>query len=145
MPFVYAWHLISQLEKFSGDIMTMKSLISFFIITGTKKVLCLRRGHERIPDNLYELAIGDEYAIAVCVEDVANFNQNYPSLADNYGNTGKSHSFIPVDIGSLTKGGFDSASVFVLTGSNLEWLTLQTTRLLFPIFFRGDSAASHTV
>ena len=95
-------------------------------------------GHERIPDNFYKHAIGDEYSIPGFLADVVDYAEKYPSLLDIGGNTGTADSFTPIDIGSLTKGVFDAGTL--LEGNSLECFVFQISLAALPDVASGASS-----
>ncbi|RDW85174.1 hypothetical protein BP6252_02764 [Coleophoma cylindrospora] len=103
---------------------------SFFAITGNYPNFKYHMGYERIPDNWYKRAIGDEYTIPGFLADVLNHVEKYPELASIGGNVGKVNTFAPVDITALTKGVFSSANL--LKGNNLECFVLQSAEAALP-------------
>ncbi|KUJ24283.1 putative aromatic peroxygenase [Mollisia scopiformis] len=121
--------------EFPEGSLSKAQLMSFFSITGKSGKFVYTVGHERIPDNWYKRAIGDEYTIPGFLADVLDFGEKYPPLLDVGGNTGKTDSFTPVDIGSLTKGVFSAADL--LEGNNLECYALQISQAALPDILGG--------
>jgi hypothetical protein len=111
--------------------------MSFFYITGTPGNFKYTPGYERIPDNWYKRAIGDEYTIPGFLADVLDFGEKYPPLLDVAGNTGKTDSLTPVDLGTLTKGVFNAANL--LQGNNLECFLLQVPQAALPDIAGAES------
>ncbi|PQE18747.1 hypothetical protein CJF32_00006490 [Rutstroemia sp. NJR-2017a WRK4] len=109
--------------EFPEGSLTKKDFMSFFAVTEEDGNFVYRKGHERIPDNWYKRAIGDEYTIPGYLTDVLDYAEQYPRLLDIGGNTGKPNTFTPVDLGSLTKGVFDAGTL--LEGNNLECFVFQ--------------------
>ncbi|CAH0394596.1 unnamed protein product [Bemisia tabaci] len=54
-------------------------------------------GHERIPDNWYRRAVGDEYNIPFFLGDLEAAARKHPEFLSIGGNTGKVNSFVGVD------------------------------------------------
>ncbi|KAF2758606.1 Cloroperoxidase [Pseudovirgaria hyperparasitica] len=65
------------------------------------------RGYERIPDNWYKRAIGDEYSIPFFQTDFLKDALVHPKFLDIGGNTGKVNTFTGVDLGDLSGGVFN--------------------------------------
>lgn len=120
----------SKSARFPEGSLTKKHLMSFFSITGDSKKFTYTPGNERIPDNWYKRAIGDEYTIAGFLADVIDYAEQYPPLLDIGGNMGKPNTFAPVSLGSLTKGVFQSGSL--LEGNNLECFVFQAAQAALP-------------
>ncbi|KAI9648634.1 hypothetical protein NHQ30_003272 [Ciborinia camelliae] len=116
--------------EFPEGSLTKSDLMSFFAITGESGNFQYTPGHERIPDNWYKRAIGDEFTIPSFLADVLHFALQYPPLLDIGGNTGKPNTFTPVDLGSLTKGVFNAGTL--LEGNNLECFVFQAAQIEVP-------------
>ncbi|ESZ98955.1 putative Aromatic peroxygenase [Sclerotinia borealis F-4128] len=116
--------------EFPEGSLTKSDLMSFFAITGESGNFQYAPGHERIPDNWYKRATDDEYSIAGFLADVIDYAEQYPPLLDIGGNTGKPNTFTPVDLGSLTKGVFESGTL--LEGNNLECFVFQAAQAAIP-------------
>ncbi|MCJ1451366.1 hypothetical protein MMC28_001702 [Mycoblastus sanguinarius] len=106
------------------------SFMSFFAITGESGSFTYQPGWERIPDNFYKRAIGDEYTIPGYVADVLKFGIQDPRLLSVGGNTGTTNSFTGVDLGALTNGVFDAATL--AEGNNLECFVFQLVQAETP-------------
>ncbi|KAF8865690.1 Cloroperoxidase [Acephala macrosclerotiorum] len=110
-------------------------LKSFFSITGESGNFVWTEGHEKIPDNWYKRAIGDEYTIPFFLTDVLAAALEYPQFLDIGGNTGKVNTFTGVDIKNLTGGIFDGATL--LQGNNLECFVFQAVLQAAPDLLEG--------
>ncbi|TGO28895.1 hypothetical protein BPAE_0021g00180 [Botrytis paeoniae] len=121
--------------EFPEGSLTKKDLMSFFAITGKSGNFQYKVGNERIPDNWYKRAIGDEYTIAGFLADVVDYALQYPPLLDIGGNMGTPNTFAPVNLGSLTKGVFQSGSL--LEGNNLECFVFQVSQAALPDIAAG--------
>ncbi|KAF7852551.1 hypothetical protein EAF04_010952 [Stromatinia cepivora] len=117
-------------EEFPEGSLTRRDLMSFFAITGESGDFQYTPGHERIPDNWYKRAIGDEFTIDGFLADVLHFAKQYPPLLNIGGNTGKPNTFTPVDLQSLTKGVFETGTL--LEGNNLECFVFQAAQAALP-------------
>jgi hypothetical protein len=80
-------------------------------------------GQERIPDNWYKRAIGDEYTIPFFQQDFLEEATKYPKFLDVGGNTGKVNTFTGVDINNLTGGVYNTQTL--LQGNNLMCFAYQ--------------------
>ena len=99
-------------------VLTQDVLKSFFGITQTSySSFTGGKGLERIPDNWYKRAIGDEYTIPFYIEDLDYEATLYPQFADVGGNTGEPNTFTGVDVTDLTGGVYNSQTL--LQGNNL--------------------------
>ncbi|KAF7938508.1 uncharacterized protein EAE98_000846 [Botrytis deweyae] len=121
--------------EFPEGSLTKKDLMSFFAITGESGNFQYKVGNERIPDNWYKRAIGDEYTIAGFLVDVVDYALQYPPLLDIGGNMGTPNTFAPVNLGSLTKGVFQTGSL--LEGNNLECFVFQVAQAAIPDIAAG--------
>ncbi|KAF7888589.1 uncharacterized protein EAF02_003130 [Botrytis sinoallii] len=121
--------------EFPEGSLTKKDLMSFFAITGESGNFQYKVGNERIPDNWYKRAIGDEYTIAGFLVDVVDYALQYPPLLDIGGNMGTPNTFAPVNLGSLTKGVFQTGSL--LEGNNLECFVFQVAQAALPDIVAG--------
>lgn len=121
--------------EFPEGSLTKKDLMSFFAITGESGNFQYNVGNERIPDNWYKRAIGDEYTIAGFLTDVVDYALQYPPLLDIGGNMGAPNTFAPVNLGSLTKGVFQTGSL--LEGNNLECFVFQVAQAALPDIAAG--------
>jgi hypothetical protein len=117
-------------EEFPEGSLSKQQLMSFFSITGESGNFQYNPGNERIPDNWYKRAIGDEYTIPGFLADVLDFGEKYPPLLDVAGNTGEPNSLNIVDLGSLTKCVFTAPEL--LQGNNLECFLLQVLQAALP-------------
>jgi hypothetical protein len=67
-----------------------------------------KEGYERVPDNRYKRAIGDEYTIPFFMSDLGAATQQYLQFLDIGGNTGKVSTFAGIDVKNV------SGSVYIL-------------------------------
>lgn len=98
-------------------------LKDFFSITGNPGNFKYTPGWERIPDNWYKRAIGDEYTIPFFNTDLTAAALQYPQFLDVGGNTGTTNSFTGVDLSSLTGGVYNAQNIF--QGNNAQCLAYQ--------------------
>jgi Peroxidase, family 2 len=132
--FVYRFMSNKSAEAPEG-VLNKEVLKSFFSITGPDDKLVHTPGHEKIPDNFYKRAIGDEYTINFFQLDILDFAAQYPRILDVGGNTGTKNSFAGVDILALTNGVYNSASL--LKGNNLACFLYQNAQLGAPDAIKG--------
>jgi hypothetical protein len=64
-------------------------ILKTFSITGESGSFVWKDGYERVPDNWYKRAIGDEYTIPFFMSDLGAATQQYLQFLDIGGNTGK--------------------------------------------------------
>jgi hypothetical protein len=129
--------------EFPEGNLDLETFKAFFAVTGEKGSFQYTVGHERIPDNFYKRAVGDEYTIAGFLVDVLDYAEQYPDFLDIGGNTGTAGSFALVDVGALTKGVFSTATL--LEGNNLLCFTLQAAQAAIPDILGANSVVSGSV
>lgn len=115
--FIYRFMGNKSAEHPEGQL-TQEVLKSFFGLTEQSDgSFTGGEGLERIPDNWYKRAIGDEYTIPFFQLDLAEEALAYPKFLDVGGNTGKTNTFTGVNIDDLTGGAYNTATL--LEGNNL--------------------------
>jgi hypothetical protein len=114
------------------DLETMKS---FQGVTGAKGSFKWSYGQEKIPDNWYRRAVGQDYTIAAFTVDAVNQLLEYPELIVVGGNTGEPNSFTGVDIGDLSGGVYNAESL--TKGNNAMCFALQNIEQGAPDLLRG--------
>ncbi|ESZ94237.1 hypothetical protein SBOR_5371 [Sclerotinia borealis F-4128] len=114
----------------NGDV-----LKSFYSITGEPGSFTWTEGHEKIPDNWYKRAIGDEYGIGPYSLDVFNAAVEYPEFLSVGGNTGTTNSFTGVDIKNLTGGVYDVTTL--AEGYNAICFAFQFSQQAAPDILKG--------
>jgi len=92
-------------------------------------------GYERIPDNWYKRAVGDEYTIPFFNQDLTQEALMYNKFLDVGGNTGTTNSFTGVDLSDLTGGVYNSQNL--LDGNNALCFAFQSTLQFAPDMLRG--------
>jgi len=92
-------------------------------------------GYEKIPDNWYKRAIGDEYTIPFFQTDLTNAALKYPQFLSVGGNTGTTNSFTGVDITNLTGGVYNSQTL--LQGNNAACFAYQNAQQGAPDLLKG--------
>ena len=110
-------------------------LKSFFAITGESNNFTWHEGQERIPDNWYKRAIGDEYTIPYFNLDLNAAALEYPQFLSVGGNTGKVDSFTGVDITNLTGGVYNTQSL--AQGDNAACFAYQFAQQAAPDLLKG--------
>ncbi|KAJ3847013.1 hypothetical protein EV368DRAFT_69444 [Lentinula lateritia] len=123
-------------NKYPEGRLNRDTLKSFFAITGPHDNLDHTPGHERIPDNRYKRAIGDEYDLPFFFTELSTIAAANPQFASVRGNTGRIDTFTAVNIADLT-GGIYNAQTF-LQGNNLAYFILQVAMM-------GTSVAAATI
>ncbi|KAL8961731.1 MAG: hypothetical protein Q9193_001764 [Seirophora villosa] len=96
---------------------------SFFAVTGQPGNFKYQPGHERIPDNFYKRALGNEYSMVSFQLDLLEFALQDPRLLSVGGNTGTTNSFTGVDVSALTQGVFNADTL--AQGDNLQCFIFQ--------------------
>lgn len=111
-------------------------LKSFFGITGTSTDdFVYNEGQEKIPDNWYKRAAGDEYSIPFFLTDAIAAALEYPKFLDVGGNTGTPNSFTGVDISDLTGGVFNAQTL--AQGDNAACFAMQFAQQAAPDLLKG--------
>lgn len=119
-------------------------LKSFFSITGDDSSgFTWKEGWERIPDNWYKRAIGDEYTIPFFLTDLIAAAAEYPQFIDIGGNTGKTNTFTGVDILNLTGGVYNANTL--LQGNNAACFIFQFLEQAAPDLLKGLFVSDSTL
>jgi len=132
--FIYRFMANKSAEHPEG-VLNQDVLKSFFSITGTSNNFKWTEGYEKIPDNWYKRAIGDEYTIPFFLSDLLAAALEYPQFLDIGGNTGKVNTFTGVDIKNLTGGVFNAGTL--TQGNNLECFIFQSLQQALPDVLKG--------
>ncbi|KAH7403684.1 Chloroperoxidase [Cadophora sp. MPI-SDFR-AT-0126] len=127
--FIYRFMGNKSAEHPEG-VLNQEVLKSFFSITGTSGNFQWTEGYERIPDNWYKRAIGDEYTIPFFLTDLLAAALEYPQFLNIGGNTGKVNTFTGIDFEDLTGGVFNLATL--AEGNNLACFVLQGAVQFLP-------------
>ncbi|KAI4593977.1 hypothetical protein KJ359_008765 [Pestalotiopsis sp. 9143b] len=122
-------------EDYPEGYLDGESLKSFESIIGEPGNFTWVPGHERIPDNWYRRAIGDEFGLAAFTLDAMDALRHLPDLLVLGGNTGKPNTFTGVNVSSLTSGVFNAETL--LDGNNAMCFAFQTVSMVTPDIFRG--------
>lgn len=133
--FIYRF-MGNKSEEHPDGYLDANVLKSFFSITGEPGNFQWTEGHERIPDNWYKRAIGDEYTIPYFNTDVLAAAIEYPQFLDVGGNTGEPNTFTGVDLQDLTGGVFNTATL--AEGDNLACFAFQFAQQAAPDLLKGS-------
>ncbi|PHH86325.1 hypothetical protein CDD83_10411 [Cordyceps sp. RAO-2017] len=112
-----------------------ETLKSFFAITGEPGSFVYTEGHERIPDNWYRRAIGDEYSVPFFNLDLLSAALQHPEFLSVGGNTGKVDTFTGVDPSDLTNGVYNAKTL--LEGNNALCFAFQASHNAAPDILKG--------
>jgi len=132
--FIYRF-MSNKSAEYPEGILNQEVLKSFFSITGEPGSFAYTEGHEKIPDNWYKRAIGDEYTIPYFLTEVVAAAVEYPQFLSIGGNTGTTNSFTGVDLEDLTGGVFNGATL--LEGDNLACFVFQSLQQATPDLLKG--------
>lgn len=99
--FIYRFMANKSAEYPEGRL-DQDTLKSFYSITGSPGKFVWTEGYEKIPNNWYKRAIGDEYTIPFFLTDVLAAAAEYPQFLSIGGNTGKVNTFTGIDPKDLT-------------------------------------------
>jgi len=127
-------------EHPDNGILDKEVLKSFFAISGPDNNLTYTYGHERIPDNFYKRAIGNEYIFAEFMQDLNMFATYFPEMISTGGNTGTVDSYAALDLGNFTGGVYNSANL--LEGHNLACFVFQSLLAAAPDVLKGGYSDS---
>jgi hypothetical protein len=132
--FIYRFMSNKSAENPEG-VLNQDVLKSFFAITGESGNFTYNPGQERIPENWYKRAIGDEYTILFLETDTLYFASQYPNVLTIGGNTGTVNTFTPLNFEDLTGGVFNATTL--LEGNNLACFVYQAASLAAPDILKG--------
>ncbi|KAF2167249.1 hypothetical protein M409DRAFT_22676 [Zasmidium cellare ATCC 36951] len=94
--FIYRF-MANHTEANPAGILNQDVLKSFFAVSGDDGDFTWNPGHERIPDNWYRRAIGDEYTLDGLGSDTTTFASRTPRINTPGCNTGTVNSFVAID------------------------------------------------
>lgn len=132
--FIYRF-MANKSAEYPEGILNKEVLKSFFAITGEGNDMTYTPGYERIPQNWYKRAIGDEYTIPFYATDLNLAALQYPQFLEVGGNTGTVNSFMGVDLSNLTEGVFNAENL--LEGNNLACFGFQAAIQFTPDLLKG--------
>lgn len=95
------------------------TLKSFYAISGPEDGLVYTPGNERIPENWYTRAVGDQYDVLRLLFDFKALVQEHPEILAFGGNTGTVNSFTGLDVTNLTVS-FPSSALCILDSISSE-------------------------
>ncbi|KAJ3990990.1 hypothetical protein F5050DRAFT_1538035, partial [Lentinula boryana] len=127
--------MANKSEEYPEGRLDREVLKSFFSITGPEDNLAYTPGQERIPDNWYKRAIGDEYGLASLLLEATSIGLANPEFLSVGGNTGQVNTFTGVDFADLTGGVFNATTL--LEGNNLGCFLLRGVVLALPMGVLG--------
>ncbi|KAJ3712560.1 hypothetical protein DFJ43DRAFT_1008467, partial [Lentinula guzmanii] len=127
--------MANKSEEYPEGRLDREVLKTFFSITGPENNLAYTPGQERIPDNWYKRAIGDEYGIVSFLSETTSIGIAHPEFLSVGGNTGEVDTFTGVDFADLTGGVFNATTL--LEGNNLGCFLLQGVVLALPTGVAG--------
>jgi len=132
--FVYRF-MANKSEEYPQGQLNGEVLKSFYSITGDYPDFTYTEGHEKIPDNWYTRARGDEYTIPFYAQDVLVMALEHPEFISLGGNTGTTNSFVGIDPADLTMGVFNGPTL--LEGNNLVCYGIQASFMQAPDILSG--------
>lgn len=132
--FIYRF-MANKSAEYPEGVLNQEVLKSFFSVTGESGNFKWTEGYEKIPDNWYKRAIGDEYTIPFFLADQLAAALEYPQFLDIGGNTGTTNSFTGVDIANFTGGVFNAATL--TQGNNLACFVFQLVTQAAPDMLEG--------
>ncbi|KAF4542401.1 Chloroperoxidase [Lasiodiplodia theobromae] len=132
--FIYRFMANKSAENPEG-VLTKEVLKSFFGFTGPDDDMVHNPGWERIPENWYKRALGDEYTIPFYALDLNAAALQHPQFLDIGGNTGTPNSFTPIDLQNLTGGLYNAQTL--LDGNNLACFGFQAAVQFAPDLLKG--------
>ncbi|KAN0106888.1 Cloroperoxidase [Hyaloscypha variabilis] len=133
--FIYRF-MSNKSEEYPEGYLDGEVLKSFFAITGDPDSgFTWTEGNERIPDNWYKRAIGDEYTIPYFNLDLTAAAAQYPQFLDVGGNTGKTNTFTGVDIENLTGGVYNLQTL--AQGNNAACFAFEFAQQAAPDLLKG--------
>jgi hypothetical protein len=132
--FIYRF-MSNKSEEYPEGYLDGDVLKSFFAISGEPGSFTWTEGYERIPDNWYKRAIGDEYTIPYFNVDLLAAAARYPQFLDVGGNTGETNTFTGVDLEDLTGGVYNTQTLG--QGDNAACFAFQFSQQAAPDLLKG--------
>jgi hypothetical protein len=120
--FIFRFMANNSVEYPEGYL-TADMIKTFYSVTGTQGNYIYMPGCERIPDNWYKRAVGNEYSLAAFILDLLTQASKYPKFLSIGGNTGSVNSFTPLSLPDLTNGVYNLQNL--LQGNNAFCLAYQ--------------------
>lgn len=97
-------------------------------------------GNEKIPENWYKRAVGDEYSIPFLNFDTVAAGLKYPKFLSVGGNTGEPNTFTGVMPEDITGGVFNAQTL--TQGNNLACFSMQFATQAAPDLIKGSKVLS---
>lgn len=132
--FIYRF-MANKSAEYPEGYLDASTLKSFFAITGEPGSFVWHEGQEKIPDNWYKRAIGDEYSIPYFNLDLDAAALEYPQFLSVGGNTGTTNTFTGVDIEDLTGGVYNTQTL--AQGDNAACFAYQFAQQAAPDLLKG--------
>ncbi|KAI4660829.1 uncharacterized protein J4E79_005397 [Alternaria viburni] len=134
--YLFTFHFFSNHSaEYPSGYLDGETLKSFEGVTGEKGSFKWARGQEKIPENWYRRATGDDYGIAAFTLDAVGALQALPYMAVVGGNTGEPNTFTGVNIADLTGGVFNAETL--LEDNNLMCFAFQAVNSASPDILKG--------
>ncbi|KAI2486712.1 oxidase [Pyrenophora tritici-repentis] len=134
--YLFTYHFFANHSaKYPEGYLNGETLKSFEGVTGSPGSFKWASGRERIPENWYRRAFGNDYGIAEFTLDAVGALKALPYMAVVGGNTGKPNTFTGVNIADLTGGVFNAETL--LEGNNLMCFAFQAVNSAAPDILKG--------
>ncbi|KAI1513835.1 Dimer-Tnp-hAT dimerization containing protein [Pyrenophora tritici-repentis] len=134
--YLFTYHFFANHSaKYPEGYLNGETLKSFEGVTGSPGSFKWASGRERIPENWYRRAFGNDYGIAEFTLDAVGALKALPYMAVVGGNTGKPNTFTGVNIADLTGGVFNAETL--LEGNNLMCFAFQAVNSAAPDVLKG--------
>ncbi|KAH7868642.1 Chloroperoxidase [Lentinula edodes] len=132
--FIYRF-MANKSEEYPEGRLDREVLKSFYAISGSEDQFVYTSGYERIPNNWYKRAIGDEYGMVPFAIELGLIALAHPEFLSIGGNTGQVDTFTGVNLADLTGGVYDASTL--LEGNNLGCFVLQAAVMNLPTSVAG--------
>ncbi|KAH8805188.1 oxidase [Xylogone sp. PMI_703] len=127
--YIFSGRLFANHSAENPDGVLTKDIIkSIYGISGPEGNFTYNRGWERIPENWYRRPV--DYSLVDLNLDTIAMVLKYPELGSIGGNTGTVNSFAGVDLGNVTGGVLNAATL--LEGNNLICFVFEVVQTLAP-------------
>lgn len=132
--FIYRF-MGNKSEEYPDGYLDADVLKTFFSVSGEPGSFEWNAGHERIPENWYKRAIGDEYTIPRFQLDFLAAALEFPQFLSVGGNTDGVDTFTGVDLTDLTGGVYNLESL--AEGNNAICFAFQAAGQMAPDILGG--------
>ncbi|GAW04577.1 oxidase-like protein [Lentinula edodes] len=132
--FIYRF-MANKSEEYPEGRLDREVLKSFYAISGSEDQFVYTSGYERIPNNWYKRAIGDEYGMVPFAIELGLIALAHPEFLSIGGNTGQVDTFTGVNLADLTRGVYNANTL--LEGNNLLCFVLQAAVMNLPTSVAG--------